>query len=398
MKLEIDRAMASHDVDVLPVTIVYQETAKFTETYGFVGSKGMVVLEGMHFVPMDHPSDTVVLMMHPSSTLQQLPISRVLAAAGIHLICCGSRYAKNDTALIMEKVVLDLGAYVRHAREELGYRNVALLGWSGGGSLSLFYQAEAESPTITKTPAGDPVDLTAAGLVPADAVMCIAAHKSRSITLTEWLDASVLDELDPDARDPELDIYNLENSNQPPFSEVFLAQYRDAQIARNRRITAWVWEMLEALRQQDNGEVERGFVVHRTMADPRWIDPNIDPNSRKPNWCYLGDPRTVNNGPAGLARFSTLRAWLSQWSYDESRADGVLCAGRISVPFLIIENGADDACPSSHAKDLYAAAASADKEIELIEDAGHYYKGQPRQLGEAVATVSAWLNRQRLLD
>ena len=118
----------------------------------------------------------------------------------------------------MEKVVLDLGAYVRHAKEKLGYQNVVLLGWSGGGSLSLFYQAEAENPTLKETPAGDPVDLTAVGLIPADAVMFIAAHKSRAVTLTEWLDASVLDELDPDARDPELDIYNLENINQPPFT------------------------------------------------------------------------------------------------------------------------------------------------------------------------------------
>ena len=187
----------------------------------------------------------------------------------------------------MEKVVLDLGAYVRHAKEKLGYQNVVLLGWSGGGSLSLFYQAEAENPTITETPAGDPVDLTAAGLIPADAVRLSLPIRAGG-NPTEWLDASVLDELDPDARDPELDIYNLKNINQPPFTRVFLSRYRDAQIARNRKITAWVREMLEDLQRRDNGEVERGFVVHRTMADPRWLDPAVDPNDRKPNWCYLG--------------------------------------------------------------------------------------------------------------
>ena len=306
--------MSQYDVTVLPVTILYEETAKFTETYGFVGSQGMVVFEGMQFVPEGKPSDTIVLMMHPSSTLQQLPIPKALAGAGIHLMCCGSRYPKNDTALIMEKVVLDLGAYVRHAKEDLGYKNVVLLGWSGGGSLSLFYQAEAETPTITETPAGDPVDLTTAGLTPADAVMFIAAHKSRAHTLTEWMDASVLDELDPDNRDPALDLYDAANPEQPPFSEDFITRYRAAQIARNRKITAWVRDMLAELRRRDDGEVERGFVVHRTMADPRWIDPDVDPNGRKANWCYLGNPRTVNSGPAGLARFSSLRAWLSQWS------------------------------------------------------------------------------------
>jgi len=34
--------------------------------------------------------------------------------------------------------------------------------------LSLFYQAQAESPTITRTPAGDPYDLTQANLPCAD--------------------------------------------------------------------------------------------------------------------------------------------------------------------------------------------------------------------------------------
>ena len=113
----------------------------------------------------------------------------------------------------MEKVVLDLGAYVRHAKENRIKRGIAGLEWRR--ILVFILSKEAENPTLKETPAGDPIDLTTAGLIPAD-VMFIAAHKSRAITLTEWLDASVLDELDPDARDPELDIYNLEN-NQPPL-------------------------------------------------------------------------------------------------------------------------------------------------------------------------------------
>ena len=35
------------------------------------------------------------------------------------------------------------------------------------------------------------------------------------------------------------------------------------------------------------------------MCDVRWIDAAVDPNGRRPNWCYLGDPRTVNVGPVG---------------------------------------------------------------------------------------------------
>lgn len=38
-----------------------------------------------------------------------------MATNGVHMLCAGSRYARNDTALIMEHVVRDLGEYMRHA-------------------------------------------------------------------------------------------------------------------------------------------------------------------------------------------------------------------------------------------------------------------------------------------
>ena len=84
------------------------------------------------------------------------------------------------------------------------------------------------------------------------------------------------------------------------------------------------------------------------MCDVRWLDPRIDPNGRRPGWCYLGDPRTANTSPPGLARYSSLRSWLSQWSYDLSNAKGPKNAARIRrTPVLQVENQADDAVPAS---------------------------------------------------
>jgi len=171
-----------------------------------------------------------------------------------------------------------------------------LVGWSGGGSLALFYQAQSEKPTITHTPAGDPYDLTAAGLPQADGVIFIAAHLSRAETLTEWLDPSVVDEFDPDRRDEEFDIYASGCPNKPPFTDAFVQRFRARQLERNRSITGWVRDTLDFLARRNDAEVERAFVTHRTMCDVRWIDPHIDPNGRKPNWCYMGDPKTVNVG------------------------------------------------------------------------------------------------------
>jgi pimeloyl-ACP methyl ester carboxylesterase len=389
---------AKAEWDRIPVVLQFSETLALTETYGFNGSQGITSLEGQRLVPRGRPSNTVFLFMHPTSTLQLLPMPAAMAEAGLHVLCAGSRYARNDSALIMEKVVYDLGAYIRHAREVLGYEKVVLVGWSGGGSLSLFYQAQAENPTITHTPAGDPYDLTAAKLSRADGVVFIAAHLSRAETLTEWLDPSVINELDPDNRDREFDIYDPRCPNQAPFSADFVQAFREAQRARNRRITAWAQELLEKLRTRGDGEIERAFVTHRTMCDVRWLDPSIDPSGRKPDWCYMGNPRTVNVGPVGLARFSTLRSWLSQWSYDLSNAKGPANAARIhTTPVLQIENQADDAVPATHNPIIHAALATQDKEFVSLHGATHYYLGQPELLARCISTVLDWSRRKGLL-
>lgn len=384
--------------DRIPVIIGFAEQLKMTETYGFSGSQGMTFLEGQRLVPKGKPSDTLYLFMHPASTLQLLPMPTALANAGMHVLCAGSRYAKNDSPLILEKVVYDLGQYLRHAREVLGYGKVILVGWSGGGSLSLFYEAQAEQPSITHTPAGDPYDLTAANLPKADGLIFIAAHLSRAELMSEWLDPSVTDELDPDKRDRELDIYDPACPNQPPYAKEFVARFRSAQVARNRKITNWVMEKLESLKKRTDGEVERAFVVHRTMCDVRWLDPAIDPNGRKPNWCYLGDPRVVNVGPVGLARFTTLRSWLSQWSLDKSNGKGAQNAAKIkAIPVLQIVNGADDAVPATHNPTVRDALGTNDKEYAEIEGGTHYYLGQPAQLKRCIDTVVDWSRRKGLL-
>ena len=365
------------------VHVQYQESAQFTEVYGFAGTQGMVNCEGVRYTPTGKPSKTLAVFMHPASTLQLLPMPQALAKAGIHVLCAGSRYARNDTPLIMEKVLLDLGAYIRRAKERWGYEKVVLCGWSGGGSLALFYQSQAEKPTLVQ------------GLLAADGMIFQAAHLSRAQILSEWLDPSVVDEADPDRRDLELDIYNPQCPNQPPYSAQFIARFRAAQLARMRKRTDWVKETLKKLK---GDELERGFVTYRTMCDVRFMDPAVDPNDRKPRWCYLGKPETANTGPVGIARFSTLRAWLSQWSVDDSNADGPRCARSISVPLLAIENSADDAVPQPHARIIHDAAGSRDKTFHVIKGATHYYQGQPELLKQAVEVCVGWMAKQNLLD
>jgi pimeloyl-ACP methyl ester carboxylesterase len=378
-----------------PYGFVHADPSPLKDVYG--GPTGQVFVECMRIRPETgearSEARSVILFSHPIGGGSFLPLVTALAHAGRHVIYCNPRYRGNDTALILEKCLLDLGACVADLKKRFGYEKVILGGWSGGGSLSLFYQDQAEHPTITHTPAGDAVDVVGAGLQPADAVLLLAAHISRSITMTEWLDPSILDEDRPFDRDVGLNIYDPACPAQPPYDAAFVARFRAAQIARNRRITDRAKAGLAALRAAGDPDAERPFVVYGTMCDVRWTDPSQDPSDRRPGTCYLGDPKIANDGPVGLGRFTTLRSWLSQWSYDESRANGVVNAGRISCPVLVVNNRADLACTPSHAHRLFDAVASADKELVEIEHADHYYIERRDLLPRAVAAVGSWLDR-----
>ncbi len=369
---------------------VHADKSPLKDVYG--GPTGQVFVECMRIRPQTGDSKTVILFSHPIGGGAFLPLVTALARAGRHVVYCHPRYRGNDTALILEKCVLDLGACVADLRKRFGYERVVFGGWSGGGSLALFYQDQAEHPTITRTPAGDPVDIAGAGLQPADGILLLAAHISRSVTMTEWIDPSIHDEERPFERDVALNIYDPACPEQPPYSAAFVERFRAAQIARNRRITARATSALAALKAAGDPDAERPFVVYGTMCDVRWTDPTQDPSDRRPGTCYLGEPRVANDGPVGLARFTTLRSWLSQWSYDESRANGVINAGRTSCPVLVVNNRADLACTPSHAQRLFDAVASPDKALVEIAGADHYYIERPDLLPAAVAAVGGWLD------
>ena len=370
----------------------FAEDATYSDVYG--GGGAVVGLDCHLIRPIDTPSDTLIVFMHPVGGGMYLPMVRGLARAGHHVLWANSRYRGADFALIMEKVACDLGEAICDAKERLGYSRIVLAGWSGGGSLSMWYQALAEAGAgISDTAAGDPYEVDPARMPAADAIMMLAAHVSRHQIFTEWIDPSIHDEARPEVRDPSLDLYDPANPNQPPYSPEFLATFADAQIARNRRITAWVKEKLAEIRASGTPYREFAFTVHGTMADPRWLDPTIEPSDRQPGTCYLGDPKVVNDGPVGLARFSTLRSWLSQWSYDDARCDAIASGTAITVPALVIGNSADDACTPSHTSRLFDAIGHDRKQLHVVQGATHYYTGPDGRahLQEAIGVIDQFL-------
>lgn len=382
----------------MPVKIVFQDASAKHERYG--GSGEHVILEGDLLQPKA-PSKTVLVFMHPSGIMNLLPMPMALATAGLHVLTCASRFPNNDTCLIMEKVLLDLGAVVRHAKSKLGYSKVVLCGWSGGGSLSAFYQSQAEHPTITRTPAGDEVDLVSAALPPADGLMLLAAHSSRARILTEWMDPAVLDERDHSRRDASLDVFSP-GGPKAPFTADFATRYAAAQVERNRRITRWAKERLKELEASSGAEDWRrarrdeGFLVHCTMAALTRLDPALDANRREAT--PLDELASENHSPVGLARFTTLRAWLSQWSLDDSNADALKCLPLTSVPTFVLDNQKDDLVLPSHIDSAFEAIPHARKKLHREPEAKHYYFGQIDVLIRVVQVMYSWLAEEGLLS
>lgn len=145
-------APVKHDYDRIPYLVAYQNNSAVRDVYGGVAE--LVVLESHLLKPKDKPSDTVLVFMHPIGGGAYLPMINALARAGHHVIYCNSRFRGTDSALLMEKVVEDLGECIKDAKNRLGYSKVVLAGWSGGGSLSVFYQQQAQHPTVTASPRG----------------------------------------------------------------------------------------------------------------------------------------------------------------------------------------------------------------------------------------------------
>jgi pimeloyl-ACP methyl ester carboxylesterase len=324
------------------------------------------------------------IVMHPTSNFMGHYLMQPLAERGICCLGLNSRYMGNDAVLLMERVIQDLGAGVRYLRD-LGYERVVLVGNSGGAALSSFYQAQAENLTLTTLVDGDPIALVPDDLPPVDGIALCGAHEGRSRLLLRWLDPSVIDEGDPLSADPALDMYDA--SNPAPCSPEFLSRFAAGQAARRDRIEGWVWGRLRQLRATQGAPRDQAFVIHRTHADPRCVDLGLDANDRAPGSVW-GDARAVNYAANSMGRYTSLTAFLSQWS-SQSRADGPTNLARTSVPALLLTYTADQSTfPST--RDAWLEAGGGRIRNVDIKGGNHYLAGQPALVREAADSIAGW--------
>ena len=343
--------------------------------------------QGLYHRGVGRKPKVAMIAAHFQIDFSEHYLADYIATRGIGFLGWNTRFRGFESSFLLDHALVDIGVGVRWLREVQNVETVVLLGNSGGGSLMAAYQAQAVEPNLTPLPGIRPA-AGLADLVPADGFVASAAHPGRPDVLTAWMDAAVVDESDPVATDTELDLFNA--GNGPPYSPEFLTRYRSAQVARNHAITDWVEAELKRVRTA--GFSDRPFSVMRTWADPRMVDPTIEPSKRQPNLCYAGLPVKANRSAYGIAAACTLRNWLSMWSLRVSQTRAEPHLKRVDCPALVINAEADTGVFPSDARRICDALASRDK-TQVSIDTDHYFT-TPGARSEQADTIVKWITKR----
>jgi hypothetical protein len=355
--------------------------------YGY----GLSPCRGVYHRPAGRTPRVAFVAAHYNLDFGEHYLGPHLARRGFGFLGWNTRYCGREAYFLIDRAIVDIGVAVRWLRAH-GVEVVVILGNSGGGSLMAAYQAQTAAPVI-RAPYGMELAEGLDDLPGAQLYVSVAAHPGRPEVLTNWMDPAVVDERDPLRTDPELDMYDP--SNGPPFSPEFVVRYREAQRARNHRITAWAKDELE--RVLAAGYSDGVFTLQRTWADLRFVDPALDPSDRPTPACYRGDPKTTNRGVDGLGTLNTLRTWLSMWSLEESQCRAPEHLGAIDVPALVVQPTMDAGVFPSDARAIFDGLASTDK--RLVDMPGdHYFRGVPGTPRADVAELIGEWVRERAGD
>ena len=361
--------------------------------------------KGALYTPDSGPAPEVAfLTIHRTSNFMNMIGTRELAKRGFMVLGMNPRSDNNEAIVDFELVALDIKQGVEFLRKQPGVKKVILIGFSGGGPATTFYQATAEKglafcqapEKLTKCP-GSLKDLP-----PADGMLLLDAHPGNTVNTMRSLDPSVIDEDDPAKTDGSLDPFSKANGFNPDgqsvYSDEFMARYFKAQAARMNRLIDKALAMRADIKAGKGKTTDDApFIVYRDRARLMDFSMSVHPGTLRPQKLLQNDGtivtevvrsvrapvtqsakynRTLKNGTAFLTvtSFLSANAIRARDSIDDidwcAANNSTPCALRqITVPILLTAMGGHYFVRDTEIH--FDTAASKDKDFIVIEGAVH---------------------------
>ena len=354
-------------------------------------------VKGALYKPDAGPAPHVaVLLIHRTANFLSHIATTELARRGFMVLAMNPRSDNNEAAVHFEDNALDIKSGIEFLRKQPGVTRVVLLGHSGGGPATSFYQAVAEKGVSYCRGPNKLVecDESLAGLPRADGLVLVDAHPGVSVNGLRSLNPAVRDERDPGKIDPSLDPFNPANGydpRHPHYSEAFKQHYFAAQAQRMNRLI----DLAKAAVAKKDDDVF--LVVRGEGARLMELDPSIHHSTLKPRKLLRNDGtvvtrivesvRTIGRGSeAQNAAFSTGTRLLTARSFLSANAirahdsmddidwcssnNSTPCALKVvTIPLLVTAMGAHYFIRDNEIH--FDVAASPDKDFIVVEGATH---------------------------
>jgi pimeloyl-ACP methyl ester carboxylesterase len=350
------------------------------------------------------PPTIAFLAIHRTSNFMSTIATRELSRRGFMVLGMNPRSDNNEASVNFENVALDIRQGIEFPRKQPGIQKVILIGFSGGGPATTFYQATAEKG-VSYCNAPNKLTKCAdalANLPRADGMLLLDAHPGNTVNSMRSLNPAALDEDDPTRIDSSLDPFDPKNgfnpNGQSSYSQEFMTRYFKAQAARMNRLIDKALAMREQTRQGKGRTTDDApFIVYRARARLMDFSMSVHPGTKEPRKLLKNDGsivtevvRSVRAPITANARldktlsrgtmFLTLTSFLSsnairaKDSIDDidwcTSNNSTPCALKeISVPILIMAMGGHYFIRDNEIH--YEVAASRDKDYIVVEGSVH---------------------------
>lgn len=220
---------------------------------------------GALYKPDSGPAPHVgVIVIHRTSNFMTHPACTNLSSRGFMVLCMNTRFDNNESEVIFEQLALDVKAGVNYLKNTQHMTKVILLGHSGGGPTSSFYQAVAEEgPSFCTDPNKltqcDNSSGTYTGLPRADGIVFVDAHPGvGTIGMLRSNNPAVVNENRPNLLRPDLDPFNPANGYNPNGASHYSAAFQKKYFAaQSERMNDWI-----ALAQRIRDEIGANAYIY----------------------------------------------------------------------------------------------------------------------------------------